>query len=261
MIQNVPSIYNAQSIYNGGGGGGEFTAEINGVKSNLFFPPYLTPVEYIDTSDMTATNFCLRGSKQFTLDPNDEIVTVVSFDTSKIINNGDRIFTTTLALGNGGYNSTIDVLVTPNKKFQVYYGSIQTSLTGSNIHTDDRVTIRLKLSNKTLYVTDQHGNIHTYQSNSGYNTPLQGAYSVFGFAQQSPTYPYHGKFLYSYIRNNDKVKAGFFPARNKENNLPYIVEVTDGSVATNWTNSVNPAGVVFGPDVDLKAVAAALEQL
>lgn len=260
MIGNQPSIYNAQSVYNQGGGGGEFTAEINGVKSDLFFPPYLTPVEYIDTSDLTATNFTLRGSKQFTLDQNDEFVTVVSFDTSKVTNN-DRVLTTTLALGSVGSNSTIDVNVRPNKTFMVYYGNVQTSLTGSNIHTEDRVTIRLKLSNKTLYVTDQHGNSHVYQSSSGYNTPLQGAYGVFGAVQQSPNFPYHGKFFYSYIRNNDKVKAGFFPARNKENNLPYIVEVTDGSVATNWANSVNPAGVVFGPDVDLKAVAAALEQL
>ena len=207
MIGNKPSIYNAQSVYNQGGGSGAFTVEMNGEKSNLFFPPFLTPLEYIDTSDLTAANFSVRGSKQFTIDQNDEFVTVVSFDTSKIIINGERIFSTALALGNSGSNSTIDISVTPNKLFSCYYGNIQAAVTGSNIHVEDHVKIRLKLSNKTLYVTDQHGNSHTYQSTSSYNTPLQGGFSVFGLAQQSPTYPFHGKFFYSYITNNALTSA------------------------------------------------------
>ena len=57
-----PSIYNAPSVYNQGGGDGSFTVDMGGgVKQVFTLPPYLTPVEYIDNSNYTAGRSSVTG--------------------------------------------------------------------------------------------------------------------------------------------------------------------------------------------------------
>lgn len=253
------SVYNQPSVYNQGGGGGgvsTFDIDLNGEKNTLFWSPYLTPVEYIDSSDYTGSNLSILMATQLQLDSNDEIAVFISYDRNKC-SWGNRPFYGDPAIGVTGSNNAITCTTGFNSNygngFSIYYGNVQTSLDSFAIHEEDKVCIKLKLSNKTLYVSDEHGNTFTNQSYSAYNTPIEGAFSVFGLSYQNPTQSFHGKFYMAYIRNGNKIKAAFVPARNKENNQPYIVNVANGAVGVNQTNELNTV-LEFGPDIDLSEI-------
>ena len=51
MFYGNPRIYNGDGLYNGGGASSSVDVDINGVVTTLVVPPYLVPVEYIDSSE------------------------------------------------------------------------------------------------------------------------------------------------------------------------------------------------------------------
>lgn len=257
MIGNNPSIYNAPSVYNqGGGGSSEFIIDIGGgVSQKMTFPPYLVPVEYINFEDYTANAFCMLAPVQFYLENNDELFFKIAFDTSKIVT-AEYIFSGYPALGENGSNIYPTLYVQSSKRVKINYGNVGAEITGPNLHTDDYITIDYKNQTKTLLVKDGFGNSQTNTSTNSYNNPYQGYFSLFGLNHQSPVYNFHGKIFYGWIKNGDKVKALFVPARFKDtgNSNPYFVECVKGTIGYNVSKNWSTSGIAFGPDIDLSDI-------
>ena len=257
MIQNEHSVYNQPSVYNQGGGGGSFTVDLGGgVSQELTFPPYLVPVEYIDTSDYTGTYFGIKGIWQAELDTaNDNFTAKIAYDVNKVTSN-DRAMCTALPSPQTGYNSTILFNARPNKTILLYYASIQNDINGPNLHVDDYVLVKYKGATKQLLVTDGFGNSSSHVSNQGHTVVKNGSWTFFGDSPSSPQYPFHGKIFYSYIENGGRIKALWVPARMKDagNTQPYIVECVSGVVGINWSNNWSTSGISFGPDIDLSDI-------
>ena len=257
MIENKPSIYNAPSVYNQGGGGGSFEVDIGGGVSQTFiFPSYLLPVEYIDTSDYTGSLFGIRARWQVELDTqNDNYTSKIAYDVNKVTNN-DTVMGSDLPFGDSGFNSTIVFKARPTKQILFYYAAIQNDTTGTNLHVDDYIIVKYKGANKQLLVYDGFGNSSSHTSNNGHVVVKNGLWNFFSDGAGYPQYPFHGKWFYSYIEKGGAIKALWVPARLKDssNNQPYIVECVSGVVGINSSNNWSTSGMAFGPDIDLSDI-------
>lgn len=256
MIGNNPNIYNAPGVYNQGGGGGVFTVDLGGgVSQELTFPPYLVPVEYIDFENYTSNVFQMTAPVQFYLENADELFIKIAFDTSKI-GSTEYVLSGYPAIGESGSNAYPTLLVQPSKRVKINYGNVGADVTGPNFHTDDYILIDYKNQTKTLLVKDGFGNSQSYTSTNSYNNPYQGFFSLFGLNHQSPPHNFHGKIFYCWIKNGDKVKALFVPARFKDtgNNNPYFVECVKGTIGYNTAKNWSISGISFGHDIDLSDI-------
>lgn len=258
MFYGNPRIYNGAGVYqNGGGVGGTFNVDIGGgVSQEMTFPPYLVPVEYINTSDYTGSLFGIRGIWQVELDTqNDNYTSKIAYDVNKVTNN-DSVMGTDLPFGNSGSNSTIVFKARPTKQIQFYYASIQNDITGANLHVDDYIIVKYKGANKQLLVYDGFGNSYSHLSNNGHVVVKNGLWNFLSSAPGSPQYPFHGQWFYSHIEKDGFVKALWVPARLKDssNTQPYIVECVSGVVGINCSNNWSTSGIAFGPDIDLSDI-------
>lgn len=257
MIENRPGIYNAPSVYNQGGGDGTFKVEAGSIEQTLNFPPWLVPVEHIDLSDYAGTIFGIAGSWQLQLNNLDDLRCKFSYDPNKLLINGERLFVSGISLGEGGYNNTIDFNVNQSKQVTLYYGNVQCSVQNASFDPSSGMYVKYTGDLRRLYVVDGNGTSSTYNATSSYNTPKQGRWSLFG-ANQSPSYPFHGKIHYLAITNGDTIRSLFIPARakNSANHQPYVVECVTGVVGINWSNNWSTSGIVFGHDIDLSDISS-----
>lgn len=257
MFYGNPRINNGAGLYqNGGGGSGAFEIDIGGgVSQELTFPPYLVPVEYINFEDYTENAFCMLAPVQFYLENNDELLFKIAFDTSKVGSNA-YVFSGWPAIGESGSNAYPRLFVNSSKTVDVNYGNVGVSITGANLHTEDYILVDYKNQTKTLLVKDGFGNSQTYTSSNSYNNPYQGYCSLFGMNHQSNPYNFKGKIYYGWIKNGNKVKALFVPARFKDtgNTNPYFVECVKGTIGYNVSKNWSTSGIAFGPDIDLSDI-------
>lgn len=259
MFYGNPRINNGAGVYqNGGAGSGAFEIDIGGgVSQELTFPPYLVPVEYINFEDYTANAFYLSAPVQFYLENADELFIKVAFDTSKI-GSTEYVFGTGTSIGENGNNTKATLYVQPSKRVGINYGNVGADVTGANFHTEDYIIINYKNQTKTLLVKDGFGNSQSYTSTKSYNSPYEGTFTLFGLDRQTPAYNFHGKIFYCWIKNGDKVKALFVPARFKDtgNTNPYFVECVKGTIGYNVSKNWSTSGIAFGPDIDLSDIGS-----
>ena len=251
MFYGNPRIYNGDGIYNGGGAQYEFDVDLNGEKNSLIWPPYLQPVEYIDLSNFSGSNASLRSSQKMSLENDDELKLVFSLD--KNIVTLATLFNMVQAIGNTIVNGNVSVSY-GSSKLSINYGSVQISnLDISSLDTNTKCIARYNGSNKYLSVTDANGTSVNKTTTLSYNSPLEGCFSLFGFAATNPTSIFKGRIYYAYIKNGDRIKALYVPAKNKDDNSnkPYIAECVGATVGTDWADNTDYSTLQFGPDIDL----------
>lgn len=258
MFYGNPRIYNGDGIYNGGGGDGSFEIELNGTKTNAVFPPYLIPVEYIDTKDfLESTNFCIEIPEQIDVSqlsnfecvckfkltgtlvnstpayvismyPNDEITNNVDFRTS--------VYT------KPGYNSVLIACGFCSKSFP-------------NVDLSKDIIVKFTSSNKNFQLIEIDGSQYNYTDTRNLLTKNLSQANIFNekFAINGV---FKGRFFYSFISNDDKVSSLIIPARAKDVNDKkiYMVECVSGSVGINFSSNIITSGAIFGPDIDLDNV-------
>lgn len=235
MIENKPSIYNAQSVYNQGGGGG----------GSILIPWYLQPVEYIDT------RLCLGSIDiilpwQYEQNVNDEIFVYLS----DLALDGLCAFSLCPALGPGVTNPFFEIFRKSNGEYGVYNRYMMPDITPGALHPDDMLEFKFTTNESRATIKDQHGNTRTNTQYGGFNSGKWGTVSIFGIAGQ---YTQTSKcvFYKAALKNGNDVKMGVIPCRNKINGEPCVVEVTSGIVGKNYTEQIDLTGVVFGPDIDI----------
>lgn len=259
MIENKPSIYNQASIYNqgGGGGGGTFDVDIGGgVSQTLVFPPYLVPVEYIDSSNYTGSGLCIIGASQIARTNDYFIQTKIKPNKSKMIDGEQyRLFNFCYFLQNSTADYRFEDYIIRNASV----GSVGISY-AFNSHQFDNVDFdkELLLSfncigkiQKVQYVDG--GGAFTHNDSRSFGSGNFGTWSFFNSFTPSNNY-YHGKLYYSYVKTAEpEIKALWIPARAKDpsDTKPYIVDCVSGSVGVNGCNDLSTTGIEFGPDIDL----------
>ena len=260
MIGNKPSVYNAQSVYNGGGGGdGSFTVDLGGgVQQTFTLPPYLTPVEYVDNSNYTTGKLNIIGSRQIPAasDASQYFVKlVVQPNKNKWGNYGVDAFTLTQGLKINGTSSDTRFSFTNSVgRITANIGGASTSI--SNLELDQKLFIEYDAATINLVVKSINGVIGSATGSGSYPTVNYGQFCVFNHFIDSPNYIFKGRFFYSYVKKGDEVVALFVPARRKDgsNLQPYIVECVSGSIALNCSTDSTTNGLEFGPDIDLSDI-------
>lgn len=257
MIENKPSIYNAQSVYNqGGGGDGSFEVDIGGgVSQTLVFPPYLVPVKYIDTSGLSTSNYnVFPVVNKFTTKLSFKIKSVFSFDTA-IINSDNNIKYVTYyhaPLGSstdGSWNVYLGL--NSFGRYFYRYGGQNFLIEQDGIFVNsDKLTFTLDVNNGLATLKDESGHVATRNETPSYNFGNIGWCGVMGNQQINPPNQYRGKFYYSYIKDGDNIVSLLIPAREKTTNKLFMVDCVSGAAASNFAKG-NDTGVSFGPDVDL----------
>lgn len=259
MIDNKPSIYNAQSVYNQGGGGGTFDVDIGGgVSQTLVFPPYLQPVEYIDTSNVTEDQyFGLLMAAQIPgqTSANDyTIKCVFQPNESTISNNQQRtIFCFTAPYMFGDTYKEISLIVTKDSNKNTIipvFGTFSPWLETFDFSRKISVVIdQAKNSTKIYYDDSLQRTVAMGATPPSYNL---GNIMLCNYQNQNHRL-YKGKLFYVYIKNSSGIVSLLIPARAKDPNdaKPYIVDAVSGAVAINCSINLNVTGVEFGPDIDL----------
>ena len=254
-----PSIYNAPSVYNQGGGDGSFTVDMGGgVKQVFTLPPYLTPVEYIDNSNYTAGRLNIIGSRQINAAADASqyyVKLVVQANKNKWGNYVVDAFILTQGLKVGGTSSDTRFSFTKSiGRITANIGNASTSI--SNLELDQKLFIEYDAATINLVVKSSNGVIGSATGSGSYPTVNYGQFSVFNNFADSPNYIFKGRFFYSYVKKGDEVEALFVPARRKDgsNTQPYIVECVSGSVALNCSTDSTTTGIEFGPDIDLSDI-------
>lgn len=249
-VREKGSVYEQPSIYNQGGGGGFWNVD----GYTFVMPPYLQPVEYIDTTN--AENFTAMGPFNLECKNTYDIKFILSYAT---LNNANtRPWQLVVALGETGSNVNIGYAFKSDANLGTFFytGGVQPDVNMTGFHTDtDKVTFRFSASNQKLIVTDEHGNVAQGTRNAWFNYPKWGMWSVGGLSSQGANYPFKGKFFGLIIKEGSKPLLALFPCRRTDNNMPCIVDVVSGSIGSNWTNKFDVSGVTFGPDIDLDELA------
>lgn len=255
MIGNKPSIYNAQSVYNQGGASGTFDIDIGGVSQTLVFPPYLQPVEYIDTSEYTTGKLNIVGSRQIS-SASDASQYFIKLALQANKNKWDNYYVEGLyitpGLKVGGTTSDIRFTFSKSGIANATVGGVVASI--SSIELNQKLFLEYDLTTRIFTIKSINGILATANGSSGALPTVDiGWYALFNNMQDSPNYIFRGKIFYSYIKKGDEVVALFVPARRKDgsNSQPYIVECVSGSVALNCSSNSNTLGIEFGPDINL----------
>lgn len=257
MIGNKSSIYNAQSVYNqGGGGDGSFEVDLGGgVSQTLVFPPFLKPVEYIDTSEYTGSGLCIQGANQTPRNPNQHVKIVIRPNPEKM--------STLYPAKPFGTVPAFDY--SNNQEIYCYlqnWGSKSVALTyGSNAHQFDGVDFTKKFSidyfsqSKIFKIEYDGGGSQTFTDSRNNGSGNFGQWSIMNYFNKSADNIFHGRFYYAYLlsNNDSNIDALWIPAKMKDgsSDQPYIVECVGGAVGRNLSGDDSTTGVVFGPDIDL----------
>lgn len=260
MFYGNPRINNGAGVYqNGGGGDGSFKIDVGGgVEQNFIIPPYLVPVEYIDTSEYTTGKLNIIGSKQIN-SASDAAQYFVKLAVQADKNKWGNYFVDSLyltpGLKVGGTNSDIRFTFGKNGLVTAIVGGVTASI--SNMNLDQKLFLECDLTTRIFTIKSINGILATATGSSGALPSVNiGWYSLFNNMQDSPNYIFRGKIFFSYIKKGDEVVALFIPARRKDgsNFLPYIVECVSGSVALNCSSDSSTSGISFGPDIDLSDI-------
>ena len=256
MIQNEHSIYNAQSVYNqGGGGGSSFDVVVNGVTNTLVFPAFLTPVEYIDTSEYTGSGLCIQGSNQTPRNPNQHFKIVIRPNHEKMSTlYPAKPFGTAPAFN---YSNNQEIYC-----YLQNWGSKSASLSyGYNTHQFDGVDFTKKFSieyfsqSKIFKLKYDGGGSQTFTDSRNNGSGNFGQWSVINYFNAYNDNIFHGRFYYAYLLSNydSKIDALWVPAKMKDGSSeqPYIVECVGGAVGINLSGDDSTTGIEFGPDIDL----------
>lgn len=261
MIENRPSIYNATSVYNQGGGVSTFDVDINNVTNTLLFPAYLTPVEYIDLSNYT-------GEKTFTIECPEQIDIVANASklVSKYVIKADASKVTSTIQKPYNY---FDISETSNNEVRAYLtkdsnnvghvfiicGIRQKDL--SPIDFSKKLALINKNSQNLFEVREEGGNVYSGTDNRSMPKRNYGRLLLF-HSNDSNTF-FYGRIYYGYMYNEvtGKILSIVIPARSKDENdkKPYFVECVTGSVGTNISPDSSVNGIEFGPDIDLSDIS------
>lgn len=262
MIENKPSIYNAPSVYNQGGGGGSFDVDLGGgVSQTLVFPPYLVPVEYIDVSGYT-------GNKKFTIDCPEQIPIAdnrsdlyvkysVQADISKLSTTLQKPFCYNpfeTSTGNDQIRGGIRLLDNGDGYVTITCGWASHSF--DPVDLSKRINFIVDSKQNLFRVEEIGGETHT--ATDSRRDPEQNVGHLLLFhANDSNTF-FYGRIFYGYIRNATTKELYSFaiPARAKDPNdkKPYFVDAVSGSVGINVYNDLSTDGIEFGPDIDLSGI-------
>lgn len=258
MIGNKPSIYNAQSVYNQGGESGTFDIDIGGgVSQTLVFPPYLIPVEYIDTSGISTSNYYVFPVvNKFTTKSTFKLKSVFSYENT-IMNadNNIKFVTYYHAPLGSSTDSSWNVYLGLNSYGRYFYrfGGKNFLIERDGVFVNsDKLTFTLDVYNGLATLTDESGHVATHNETPSYNLGNIGWCGVMGNQSTNPPDQFRGKLYYSYIIDGDNIVSLLIPAREKTTNKPFMVDCVSGAAVSNFTTG-NDTGVLFGPDIDLSS--------
>lgn len=264
MIGNKPRIYNAQSVYNNGGGT-TFDVDINNVTNTLVFPAYLTPVEYIDLSNYT-------GEKTFTIECPEQIDIVAneSYLVSKFVIKADASKVTTTIQKPYNY---LDQYISSNNDVRAYLNKdnngfghvcIICGIRQFNLNPIDfskKLSLINRNKNNLFQVIEEGGNVYSGTDNRSMPARNYGRLLLF-HSHDSNTF-FYGRIYYGYMYNEltGKILSLVIPARSKDENdkKPYFVECVTGSVGTNVSPDSSVNGVEFGQDINLDEIQQYIE--
>lgn len=251
MIENKPSIYNQASVYNQGGGSGTFDVDLGGgVSQTLVFPPYLTPVEYIDTTNYSINELNLIGCSQFK--SSDDYITKVVFKQGVTPAGYETIIGYSAAYNTG---SNYDFQIYSRENSGNYIIGCQN---GGNSHDFTSLDIQKKYTatftaRTKVFRLDYEGGHSEYTDSRANPQKNFGQWSFFNYFGTQSNKTFHGKLYYGYVIENDVLIALWVPAKAKDHTdtKPYIVECVAGSVGVNCSENASTSGIDFGPDIDL----------
>ena len=249
MIGNKPSIYNAQSVYNQGGGG-SFDVVVNDNKQTLFFPTYLTPVEYIDSST-ELNHFNLVSSRQYEIQNNVTYKCVIEGDLTKT---NKTIFRFAAAKGYTGSNAYIECLLSGTSNYIKFNVNNQNPWVNCT-NFSGIIFIEYRGTTRTLIVKDSNGHIasdtDTHTINNGVKLAPFGVFS--GPELGNSNDYFKGKFYRAFAVKENELLFYLQPCKNKDTNEAYIVELVTGSIGKNNTDNFTPSPS-FGPEIDLTQI-------
>ena len=261
MIGNKSSVYNAQSVYKqGGGGDGSFEVDLGGgVTQTLVLPPYLVPVEYIDTSNISEDHyFGLMMAAQIPGQSaaNDYVIKCVFSPNESLIQSDERR-TIFVYAAPYMYNDTykeISVIVTKDGKKNTIipvFGTFSPWLENFDFSKKFEVVIDAPSNVVRIYNDGTLNRTQTMNATPpSYNL---GQIMMLNY-DNADKRVFKGKYFYTYIKDiSNKIISLLIPARAKDTNdtKPYIVDAVSGAVAINTGLNLNVTGVEFGPDIDL----------
>lgn len=250
-----PSIYNQASIYNQGGASSSVDVNINGVVTTLVVPPYLVPVEYIDSSDYTAnlqiglssqipaaadsSKYMFKAVLKQTLDKmtNDQTYRIFGYSPyGKYNNNYELRASTRLYNGNG--------------LLDVFYGFNSNQF--SAVDFSKKLTLRINAAQKRFTVSEENGATQTYVDSRSYPSKNFTQIFVFNYNSNSAE-SFKGRFYYAWITKDNVIISALIPCRSKDTNdkKPYIADVVSGAIGVNNSENLFTTGIEFGPDIDL----------
>ena len=253
MIGNKPSIYNAQSVYNQGGGSGTFDVDLGGgVSQTIVFPPYLVPVEFIDSSNYTGSGLCILGASQIEKTNDYKIKTKIAPNKLSMGANDEQILKICSAFKSSDSYYYYNVKLIPNSdSITIQYAN--------NSHQFDyldfgkEMIIGFDCSSRTQSIKYVNGQTISHQDSRSFGYGNFGTWSFFNSFSISSGTMFRGKLYGTILYKLDEIKALFVPARAKNQNdtKPYIVDCVSGSVGVNCGDDSTTNGLTFGPDIDL----------
>lgn len=255
MIGNKPSIYNAQSVYNQGGGVSTYDIDLNGVKNTIIIPPYLIPVEYIDNSNFPYDiNFFGSAQINASVDSSKyKVKSVFKVDKTKLVSGTQyRVFGyAPISSFSNNYETRGQVTINSSNQMSV------TAVYGFNSHSfsdvDDtkKITLEIIASQKRFVVSEENGNTYSYVDSRNYPTRNWGCFQAFNYSNGYKSF--FGQFYYTWITDDNKIISALIPCRSKEPNdiNLYVVDVVSGVVACNAFENFNNGNIICGPDLDL----------
>lgn len=248
MIQNKPSIYNAQSVYNqgvGGGGGGGGTYHI---------PDFLQPVEYYLNTSPTANNFgafipfkCVWDSATYKWECSVAYPGTTYADTNNV-----RVFSTKAFTDDASVNNTMAFDYRGSDgQFWARVGFAQSDgyngwggNTGKITFTMKYRTVTATLGGTTKTATSSYTPLASYDVSG---VRVGGEPFITGETWTGNSKFYEVKF---YDDSNDLIFWAV-PCRHKFTGDLYILDVIGGNYSSNLKKSVN-TGITFGPDITIQ---------
>ena len=255
MFYANPRIYNGDGIYNAGGASSSIDVDINGVVTTLVVPPYLVPVEYIDSSEFTG-NLQISLSSQIPAAADSSkfiIKAVLKQNLDKMTNNQSyNIFGySPYANYNNNYELRASTRVyNGNGLFVGVYGFNSNQFSG--VDFSKKLTFRINAAQKRFTLSEENGATQTYVDSRSY--PSKNFTQIFAFNYNSNNIEsFRGRFYYAWITKDDVITSALIPCRSKDTNdkKPYIADVVSGAVGINNSENLSTTGIEFGPDVDL----------
>ena len=264
MIGNAPTIMNAPTIYQTGGGGSTFDVDIGGgVKQTLVFPPYLQPIEYIDTSNISEDHYfglIMAAQIQGQAAANDYVIKCAFSPNENAIQSNERrtIFTYTAPYMYGDTYKEISVIVTKDGTKNTIipvFGTFSPWLENFDFSKKFEVVIDVPSNEVRIY---NDGTLNRSQTMNATPPSYNLGQVMLMNYQNIDKRVFKGKYFYTYIidSSNNKIISLLIPARAKAptDTKPYIVDCVSGAVAINSGLNLNVSGIVFGPEIDLNNI-------